>query len=117
MRLLNANCAYGECLHRIVFLRIYFHFAGVAGIGVGRGASRPFQIRSAAFWMVRAFILLNQKLSRHRNTDDIAPLADALVGLEVDGFVFQNTVDVLRRLKELLQPSDETMQRLMEVLQ
>jgi hypothetical protein len=39
-------------------------------------------------------------LSCHRKADNIAPLANALVGLQ-----------------ELLQPSDETMQRLKEFLQ
>ena len=67
-------------------------------------------------------------LSRHRDAHYIAPLAGALVGLDVDALVFPERalaggrhgggVGVIGQwLKKLLQPSDETMQRLMEVLQ
>ena len=41
------------------------------------------------FWSLTAnHQIVQTKLSRHRNADDIAPLADALVGLDVDGLVF-----------------------------
>jgi hypothetical protein len=43
----------------------------------------------SVIWLNKVFNNLAKIfLPRHRDADDIAPLADALVGLEVDGLVF-----------------------------
>jgi hypothetical protein len=41
--------------------------------------------------------LLSKTLNRQRNVDDITPLANALVGLKVDGFEFPELRFVRRR--------------------